>query len=215
MTWKRELFEASFQDFYNLDVENEATQSRAVLGSPSTGHRWEQQWVILKALASAVWMVVKLFDGFQYLMRNLIAKPREVVHVDTKLYSHFNELVLERKRYIDEMRHRYHLLVCLYTSFQEQSFEIDCIRSNFVYIFALDALKLGCRAAWVVLSFIATHLNGECLQIYLKGMCELNCDYREGIKNLPSNLCMYVSIYQNFFSRHVALDEDRSACPLK
>ena len=69
--------------------------------------------------------------------------------------------------------------------------------------------QLGCRAVWVVLSFTATHLNGECLQRYLKGMCELNCDHREGTKKLPSNLYMYLSIYQNFFSRHVALDEDR------
>ena len=60
-----------------------------------------------------------------------------------------------------------------------------------------------------VLSSTATHLNGECLQRYLKGMCELNCDYREGTKNLPSNLYMYLSIYQNFFSGHVALDEGR------
>ena len=52
--------------------------------------------MILKAVASAVRRVVKLLDGFQYLMKNLIAKSREVVHVDTKLYSHFNELVVER-----------------------------------------------------------------------------------------------------------------------
>ena len=115
-----------------------------------TADRIESREIELRRVSNQSEVTVeskKLFDGFQYLMRNLIAKPREVVHVDTKLYSHFNELVLERKRYIDEMRHRYHLLVCLYTSFQEQSFEIDCIRSNFVYIFALDALKLGCRAA--------------------------------------------------------------------
>ena len=67
------------------------TQSRAVHGSPSTDHRCKQQWVILKALALAVWRVVVLFDGFQYLMRNLIAKPRKVVHVHTKMSSHFND----------------------------------------------------------------------------------------------------------------------------
>ena len=69
----------------------------------------------LKAVASAVRRVVKLLDGFQYLMRYLIAKPREVVQVHTKLSSHFNELVLQR--YVDEMRHREHLLICIYTSF--------------------------------------------------------------------------------------------------
>ena len=71
--------------------------------------------MILKAVASAVRRVVKLLDGFQYLMRYLIAKPREVAQVHTKLSSHFNELALQR--YVDEMRHREHLLICIYTSF--------------------------------------------------------------------------------------------------